>query len=87
HTKSEQRRIVLQAPITEVQICERRVRDVVTISGRMYSGRAAIHRHLMDNDCPVDLNGKIIYHCGPVVVKDENDNWEIKAAGPTTSIR
>ena len=53
----------------------------------MYTGRDAIHKHLMDNDCPVDLNGQIIYHCGPVVVKDENDNWQIKAAGPTTSIR
>ena len=47
----------------------------------MYTGRDAIHKHLMDNDCPVDLNGQIIYHCGSVVVKDENDNWQIKAAG------
>ena len=45
----------------------------------MYTGRDAIHKHLMDNDCPVDLNGQVIYHCGPVVVKDENDNWQIKA--------
>lgn len=62
--KTEQREIVLQAPITEEQIRELRVGDVVTINGMMYTGRDAIHKHLMDNDCPVDLNGQVIYHCG-----------------------
>ena len=28
----------------------------------------------------------MLYHCGPVVLK-ENDKWVIKAAGPTTSSR
>ena len=32
------------------------------------------------------LDGGIIYHCGPVVVK-EKGKWVVKAAGPTTSIR
>ena len=27
--------------------------------------------HLMDHDAPVDLNGAVIYHCGPVMLKDE----------------
>ena len=35
---------------------------------------------------PVDLNGAVLYHCGPVVVKD-GDTWKVTAAGPTTSIR
>ncbi|HVV00461.1 MAG TPA: fumarate hydratase C-terminal domain-containing protein, partial [Verrucomicrobiae bacterium] len=29
----------------------------------------------------------ILYHCGPVVVKDERGKWKCTAAGPTTSIR
>jgi fumarate hydratase class I len=32
------------------------------------------------------LNGGVIYHCGPVVSKD-NGHWSFVAAGPTTSIR
>ncbi len=32
------------------------------------------------------LNGGVIYHCGPVVAKDEN-GYRFVAAGPTTSIR
>ncbi|MCS6993997.1 MAG: fumarate hydratase C-terminal domain-containing protein [Anaerolineales bacterium] len=33
------------------------------------------------------LNGGIIYHCGPVVSRDENGEYRFLAAGPTTSIR
>ncbi|MGC4376991.1 fumarate hydratase [Fictibacillus sp. Mic-4] len=85
--KEETRTVVLEAPITEEQIRELRVGDVVTINGAMHTGRDAIHKYLMDHDAPVDLNGHIIYHCGPVMAKDEEGNWVVKAAGPTTSIR
>ncbi|WP_170006475.1 fumarate hydratase [Bacillus fonticola] len=86
-TSTEQEVIELTAPVTEEQIRSLKVGDVVRISGRLYTGRDAIHKHLSEHDCPVDLNGQIIYHCGPVMLKDENGNWEVKAAGPTTSIR
>ncbi|MEJ5224071.1 MAG: FumA C-terminus/TtdB family hydratase beta subunit [Anaerolineales bacterium] len=33
------------------------------------------------------LNGSVIYHCGPVVSKDEHGEYHFVAAGPTTSIR
>ncbi|WP_144511804.1 fumarate hydratase [Bacillus sp. FJAT-22090] len=79
--------IELQAPISEEQIRSLKVGDVVSISGRMFTGRDAIHHHLMSHDAPVDLNGQIIYHCGPVMQKDEEGNWHVRAAGPTTSIR
>ncbi len=84
---SEANEIVLEAPITEEKIRSLKVGDVVRINGRMYTGRDAIHKHLSDNDAPVDLDGQIIYHCGPVMLKDEEGNWHVKAAGPTTSIR
>ncbi|MDG5473325.1 fumarate hydratase [Jeotgalibacillus sp. ET6] len=79
--------ITLEAPITEQKIRSLKVGDVVTIDGMMYTGRDAIHKYLSDHDSPVDLNGQIIYHCGPVMMKDENGSWHVKAAGPTTSIR
>lgn len=84
---STSRTVELKAPITEEQIRELKVGDVVKISGRMYTGRDAIHKYLSENDAPVDLDGHIIYHCGPVVLKNEDGGYEIKAAGPTTSIR
>jgi fumarate hydratase, class I len=84
---SETKEVVLQAPITEEQIRELKVGDVVRITGMMYTGRDAIHKYLSDHDCPVDLNGQVIYHCGPVMLKDEDGKWHVAAAGPTTSIR
>jgi fumarate hydratase, class I len=86
-TATEQKVVTLQAPITEEQIRELKVGDVVQINGMMYTGRDAIHKYLSENDSPVDLNGQVIYHCGPVMLKDEDSNWHVKAAGPTTSIR
>jgi len=81
------RRIVLEAPLSEEQIRQLKVGDVVVINGPVHTGRDALHKYLMDHDSPVDLNGAIIYHCGPVMIKDENGEWQVKAAGPTTSIR
>ena len=82
-TGSEKR---LVAPINEQQIRELNVGDVVMISGEMYTGRDAVHSYLMKNDSPADLRGSVLYHCGPVVMKD-NGSYRITAAGPTTSIR
>ncbi|MCG7345750.1 fumarate hydratase [Sporosarcina sp. ACRSL] len=86
-TKQTSRVVELTAPISEEQIRDLKVGDVVKISGRMYTGRDAIHKHLSENDSPVDLDGQIIYHCGPVVLKNDDGGYEIVAAGPTTSIR
>ena len=77
---------VLRPPLTEAQMRELQVGDVVLISGDVYTGRDAVHAHLMKHDPPVDLNGSVLYHCGPVVLKD-GERYVIKAAGPTTSAR
>lgn len=80
------REVRLTTPVSEEEIRSLRVGDVVILSGEMHTGRDALHKHLMDHDAPVDLNGAVIYHCGPVMLKDD-EGWHVKAAGPTTSIR
>jgi fumarate hydratase class I len=52
----------------------------------MVTGRDAVHAHLMTTPPPVSLDGAVLYHCGPVVLRD-GERYQIKAAGPTTSIR
>ena len=64
-----------------------KVGDIVILNGEMHTGRDALHQYLIDHDSPIDLNGGVIYHCGPVMLKDEAEGWHVKAAGPTTSIR
>jgi fumarate hydratase class I len=80
------REVALRTPITEEQVRALKVGDVVLLSGRAYTGRDAVHHHLVSHAAPVDLRGGVIYHCGPVVVK-EGEGWRVTAAGPTTSIR
>ena len=88
------REIALRAPLSEDDVRTLKVGDVVLISGRMFTGRDGVHSYLMKNDPPVDLRGSVLYHCGPVVVKEEGKSegksgagWRVTAAGPTTSIR
>ncbi|MBI4484850.1 MAG: fumarate hydratase, partial [Acidobacteria bacterium] len=80
------REIALQAPLSEAQVRSLKVGDVVLLSGRMYTGRDAVHSYLMKHEPPVDMRGSVLYHCGPVAVK-EGAGWRMNAAGPTTSIR
>jgi fumarate hydratase class I len=79
--------VVLQAPITEEQIRKVKVGDVVIINGLVHTGRDALHHYLMHHDSPADLRGGIIYHCGPVMIKDAAGKWQVTGAGPTTSSR
>ncbi|MEP7355429.1 MAG: FumA C-terminus/TtdB family hydratase beta subunit [Acidobacteriota bacterium] len=85
------REIILRPPLTEAQMRELRVGDVVLITGEMLTGRDAVHAHLMKNAPPVDMQGSVLYHCGPVMMKQPltggGDKWVVKAAGPTTSAR
>lgn len=78
--------VVLTPPLCEQDIRLLRVGDVVVINGEIHTGRDALHKHLLDHDAPIDLQGAVIYHCGPVMLQSETE-WQVKAAGPTTSIR
>ena len=80
------REVALAPPLTEAQMRALKVGDVVLISGEMFTGRDNVHSYLMKNAPPVDLNGSVLYHCGPVMLQ-EGGEWKVKAAGPTTSIR
>ena len=79
--------IQLTTPLTEDQVRSLKVGDTVELSGRLYTGRDAVHHRLHHGEKPpVDLKGQVIYHCGPVMVK-VGDRYECRAAGPTTSSR
>ena len=82
--------IELSTPVSEEAIRALKVGDEVTISGTLFTGRDAVHKYLHEGgqlSAGVNFKGGILYHCGPVVIKDEQGNWKCVAAGPTTSIR
>jgi len=77
----------LTYPFDEQQIRSLKVGDMVLISGKLFTGRDAVHKFLHEGGkSPVNLKNQIIYHCGPVVL-EKAGKYEVMAAGPTTSIR
>ena len=82
--------IQLTTPISEETARSLKVGDEVGITGVLFTGRDAVHKYLHEGGqlpAGVNLAGGILYHCGPVVIKDHEGNWKCVAAGPTTSIR
>ena len=82
--------IQLSVPCSEEKIRSLKVGDEVEISGVVFTGRDAVHKHLHEGGAlppQVHLRDGVLYHCGPVVMKDEQGRWKVTAAGPTTSSR
>ncbi|MBQ7652127.1 MAG: fumarate hydratase C-terminal domain-containing protein [Victivallales bacterium] len=79
----------LQLPLTEESLRTLRIGDSVTLTGTIYTARDAAHKYLAEANGLAglpDIRGTVLYHCGPVIIK-ENGLWKVTAAGPTTSIR
>ena len=81
----------LSLPLTKDDVLSLHAGDMVTISGRIVTGRDKLHKYLVDKrppkkELPANLEGAILYHCGPVV-KKTSGAYEIVAGGPTTSMR
>ncbi|APH39276.1 FumA C-terminus/TtdB family hydratase beta subunit [Methanohalophilus halophilus] len=80
----------LKTPLTIEDIESLRIGDVVYISGNIFTARDEAHKHILETpleNMPVDLEGAAIYHCGPLMQKNDAAEWEPVAAGPTTSAR
>ena len=81
----------LKTPIPEETIRNLKVNDVIYISGTMFTARDQAHRRALElhkegKKPPIEMEGLAVFHCGPIVRK-EQDKWIIVAAGPTTSTR
>ena len=81
--------VKLDIPLSEESVRSLKLGDAVFLTGRIYTARDAAHKYLAgkpDLGRVPDFRNGAIYHCGPVIVK-ENGNWRVTAAGPTTSSR
>ncbi|KPV63061.1 MAG: fumarate hydratase [Candidatus Bathyarchaeota archaeon BA2] len=81
----------LKTPISEEDTRKLKVNDIIYITGTIITARDAAHRRALEfhrekKKLPVNLQGLAVFHCGPIV-KKENDKWIVVAAGPTTSTR
>ncbi len=92
----------LDIPISENAVRALHVGDQVRLSGTVVTARDAAHKYMKDtffhgpipegerevHDALKRLwQGGVMYHCGPVVSRDDAGAWRFVSAGPTTSTR
>jgi len=82
----------LKTPISEAEIRELKVGDLVYVTGTIITARdeahlKALELHEQGLEPPVSFTGRGVFHCGPIMKKDESGKWRVIAAGPTTSAR
>lgn len=81
----------LYTPLEKWEITALNLGDLVYLSGDVYTSRDRAHQRILDyaskgKEIPIK-NCAVIYHCGPLVRPRGDGEWEIIAAGPTTSAR
>jgi tartrate/fumarate subfamily iron-sulfur-dependent hydro-lyase beta chain len=82
----------LITPVSEDDIRKLKTGDEVYITGTVITARDEAHLKALElyeegEKPPVDFRGKGVFHCGPIMKKNKEGNWEVVAAGPTTSAR
>ncbi len=83
--------VELNLPLSARDVRGLKAGDIVTLTGRIVTGRDMVHRYLAEkrppkNEIPFELSGAVLYHCGPVMKKSE-EGYRAVSAGPTTSMR
>ena len=80
----------LKTPLSEDDVRALKVGDTVKLSGSIFAARDRAHKYLIEEATPetldFDLKGAALYHCGPLVRRNNGD-FELVVAGPTTSNR
>ncbi len=81
----------LKTPLSEEEVRKLQVNDTVYLTGTIVTARDAAHRRALEyhkegKQLPLNFEGLAVFHCGPIV-KKEDDGWMVVAAGPTTSAR
>lgn len=82
---------ILNTPISNEDLKDIKVGDVIYLNGHIVTCRDVAHRRLIEygRELPVDINGGAIFHAGPIVrkIEGEEDKFEMVSVGPTTSMR
>ena len=80
----------LNLPVGREEIERIKAGDIIYVNGIVVTARDEAHERALEyfregKSLPVDFSKVAVYHCGPVMKK--NEEWHVIAAGPTTSRR
>lgn len=80
---------ILVTPVSDDDLKDIHIGDVIYLTGSMTACRDAAHKRLVEDgiDFPADMRGNALFHAGPIVRTNEDGKYEIVSVGPTTSMR
>ena len=80
---------VLITPVTNDDLKDIKIGDIIYLDGSMTTCRDVAHRRLVEEgrELPVDVKNNAIFHAGPIIRPLDNDKFEMVSVGPTTSMR
>lgn len=80
---------ILITPISEEDLKDIKIGDIVYLTGSLTTCRDVAHRRLVEGhrELPVNVRNNAIFHAGPIIRPLENDKFEMVSVGPTTSMR
>ena len=76
----------LNVPIKDENLDELKAGDVVYLTGNILTARDQAHKRLIEQGAPLDIEGAVLFHAGPIITK-KDDDYQMVAIGPTTSMR
>ena len=80
----------LKTPLSEGDVTQLKLGDVVYVSGDAFTCRSRLHRWVLDENHPLPEAGKardLLIHVGPIVLPQEDGSWKLISFMPTSSIR
>jgi fumarate hydratase subunit beta len=82
----------LNTPLSEETVRSLELGETIFLNGLIITGRDEMHIRALDyvkegKAVPADIDGSVLFHCGPIMVQREDGSWAVIAAGPTTSAR
>lgn len=80
----------LKTPLTEEDVVQLKIGDVVYVSGDAFTCRSRLHRWVLDEAHPLPAAGQerdLLIHVGPIVLPQEDGSWKLISFMPTSSIR
>jgi len=80
----------LKTPLSEADVTQLKIGDVVYVSGDAFTCRSRLHRWVLDENHPLPQAGRqrdLLIHVGPIVLPQEDGSWKLISFMPTSSIR
>lgn len=85
---SDDRKILI-TPISAEDLKDIHTGDIIYVTGELTACRDAAHKRVTEDGVPfpVDMQGGVLFHAGPIARKFDGGRYEIVSVGPTTSMR